>query len=189
MNRKINLTRRAWLLRIVQGFSVIGLSLLAYPFVRALFPGSPEAGYLEVDCADLLPGEYTKVLWLGRSVMVLRRYPKGKALGSKSGSDTHHLVSLKDPDSSLSVQPSYAQNSHRSRRPDIFVFYSNCTHLGCEVAVSSELSQTEIICPCHQSRFDDAGRVLQDAVASYNLEIPFYRQLSKNRVRLQSHSY
>jgi ubiquinol-cytochrome c reductase iron-sulfur subunit len=188
MNRKSNLTRRTWLLRIVQGFSVVGLSLFAYPFLRALFPGSVEAGYLEVDLTDLRAGEHTKVLWLGRSVMVLRRHPKVDVLDEKPGTDRQHFVALKDPDSTLSVQPGYAQNSYRSRRPDIFVFYSNCTHLGCEVAVSSDLSRTEILCPCHQSQFDDAGRVYQDAVASYNLEIPFYRQVSENRIRLQRRS-
>ena len=184
--KKTDALRRRWLLRIVQGFSVTGLSLLAYPFLRALFPGSSSMAYLEVDLTGLRPGETKKVLWLGRSVMVLRRYSQEPP--ALAGSPASQPDRLKDPDSTLSVQPEYTQNRHRSRHPDFFVFFSHCTHLGCEVSVQSDALKTEIICPCHQSRFDDAGRVFQGEVASYNLEIPEYTFISGQRIRLQSNA-
>jgi ubiquinol-cytochrome c reductase iron-sulfur subunit len=186
MIEKTDALRRKWLLRIVQGFSVSGLTLLAYPFLKALFPGSSNRAYLEVDLAELQPGEHKKVLWLGRSVIVLRRFNQVPSIGTATGTTQRYQDALKDPDSTLSVQPKYTQNKHRSRHPDVFVFYSNCTHLGCEVSVLSDPIKTEIICPCHQSRFDDAGRVLKGAVASYNLEVPYYTQVSGQRIRLQS---
>ena len=43
------------------------------------------------------------------------------------------------------------------RHGDEFVALSLvCTHLGCTVAVTSD----ELVCPCHGSRFDRAGGVL-----------------------------
>ncbi|MBT3428408.1 MAG: ubiquinol-cytochrome c reductase iron-sulfur subunit [Gammaproteobacteria bacterium] len=186
MIQRTDALRRKWLLRIVQGFSVTGLSLLAYPFLKALFPGSSNRDYLEVDLTELQPGEHKKVLWLGRSVIVLRRFNQGPSIAAAKDATQNDQNALKDPDSTLSVQPKYTQNKHRSRSPDVFVFYSNCTHLGCEVSVLSDPVKTEIICPCHQSRFDDAGRVLQGAVALYNLEIPDYTRISAQRIRLQS---
>lgn len=186
MINRTDALRRKWLLRIVQGFSVTGLSLLAYPFLKSLFSGSSNRDYLEVDLTELQPGEHKKVRWLGRSVIVLRRFNQAQKSEAAIGAAPSYQDALKDPDSTLSVQPKYTQNGHRSRRPEVFVFYSNCTHLGCEVSVLSDLIKTEIICPCHQSRFDDAGRVLQGAVASYNLEIPDYTQISRHRIRLQS---
>jgi len=186
MIKRTDALRRKWLLRIVQGFSVTGLSLLAYPFLKALLPGSSNRDYLEVDLTGLQPGEHKKVIWQGRSVIVLRRFNESRKIEAATGATQSYKDALKDPDSTLSVQPKYTQNRYRSRRPGVFVFYSNCTHLGCEVSVLSDPIKTEIICPCHQSRFDDAGRVLQGAVASYNLEIPDYTQISGQRIRLQS---
>ncbi|MEJ6671790.1 MAG: Rieske 2Fe-2S domain-containing protein [Pseudomonadales bacterium] len=172
-----NPNRRKLLLRLVQGFSITGLGFLAYPFFKVLMPGLSEDGFLEIDYQDLAIGEWKSVSWLGRTVIIFKRgVGWTKAVGSSV---------LKDPLSKTSVQPKFAENAERSHRDDVFVFYSNCTHLGCEVAIHPEQSAAPIQCPCHQSRFDGAGRVFAEAVASRNLEVPFYRPIAANAIRLE----
>ena len=83
-----------------------------------------------------------------------------------------------------SQQPAFAHNVYRSIRPDIFIVYKNCTHLGCEVSSRPNQLDVGFECPCHSSHFDPSGRVHKDAVASFNLEVPEYQYISKNLIRL-----
>jgi len=168
------MNRRTLLTRIVQGFSVVGAGFLAYPFVKAFLPVAANEG-LEVDLSGLRPGESKIVHWQGRNVFVLRRSRATFRSLEESGAN------LKDPDSSASTQPAFARNPGRSRIPEIFVAYANCTHLGCEVALNGNKG---FVYPCHDSRFDAAGRVFKDAIASYNLQVPRYELVSKRVLRL-----
>jgi ubiquinol-cytochrome c reductase iron-sulfur subunit len=172
-----NPNRRKLLLRWVQGFSITGLGFLAYPFLKVLMPGLSEDGFLEVDYQELAIGEWKSVSWLGRTVIVFKR-----GVGWTRATDTS---GLKDPLSQASSQPQIAQNPERSHRTDVFIFYSNCTHLGCEVAIHPDQAAAPIQCPCHQSKFDGAGRVFAEAVASRNLEVPFYQPVTANAIRLE----
>ncbi len=167
--------RRTLLTRIVQGFSVTGLGFVTYPFIRAWIPSFGEALSLDVDISELGPGQHTIVQWLGRNIIVLRRDPKTVEGLIATSND------LKDPDSDGSDQPTGAKNPHRSLRPDLFVAFTNCTHLGCEVVADNQAFK----CPCHQSDYDSAGRVLEGAAAPRNLDVPNYRYLSRQVIRLE----
>jgi ubiquinol-cytochrome c reductase iron-sulfur subunit len=169
------MNRRVLLTRIVQAFAVTGVGALSYPFIKAFLPRLTSP-VLEVSVADLAPGESKSVLWSGRQVLVQRR-----------SADTQNLLELgfgglKDPASARSTQPDFARNPFRSRRPDIFVAYANCTHLGCEVTA---LAGDGYQCPCHTSRYDAAGRVHDDAIAPFNLEVPEYQFLSTNLLEIR----
>ena len=159
--------RRTLLTRIVQAFTVVGTGFLAWPFLRSLVP-DPEPERLEVDLAGLRPGEARRVTFRGRPVSITRRveFAPDPAIG------------LKDPDSAVSVQPAFARTPHRSLREEYLVVFASCTHLGCEVS-RSDAPGIGFECPCHESRFDVSGRVLEGAVALYNLEVPNYRFLSR----------
>ncbi|MDG2070596.1 MAG: ubiquinol-cytochrome c reductase iron-sulfur subunit [Pseudomonadales bacterium] len=163
--------RRTLLLRIVQAFSATGALFLAYPFVKAWLPTFNQQHTLEVDLSDLKIGEIKQVSWLGRNVMIVRRTPEEI---SDLVEDKHEL---KDASSVHSRQPALAANQYRSLRPDVFVVYSNCTHLGCEVSASGTAASFN--CPCHLSEFDAAGRVYKSAVAPVNLEVPDYQFMSR----------
>ncbi len=163
MNRRILLTR------IVQGFSVVGAGFLAYPFIKAFLPVSAREG-LEVDVSGLRPGESRMVHWQGRNVFVVRR-----TAATIRGIE-QEIDHLKDPDSRHSSQPEFARNPGRSRIPELFVAYANCTHLGCEVALREGRG---FVCPCHDSKFDASGRVYREAVASLNLQVPNYKMVSR----------
>jgi len=171
--------RRRLLTRIVQLFGVTGLGFLSYPFFKVLMPGLSSDGTLEVDYSDLGVGDWKAVPWLGRRVIVFRRGLTWQR---------SEPIPLKDPLSAQSSQPDFARNEKRSHRDDVFIFFSNCTHLGCEVAIDAGKRGAPIECPCHQSRFDGAGRVYGDAVAKTNLEVPFYRPISANAIRLERRS-
>ncbi|MFT5208307.1 MAG: ubiquinol-cytochrome c reductase iron-sulfur subunit [Flavobacterium sp.] len=168
------LNRRGLLTRIVQGFGITGFGFLSYPFIKAWIPKFENDLSLEVRIDDLLPGQLKTVHWLGRNLFVLRRTQAELGILNQADSE------LKDPDSIESKQPVFALNQFRSLRPEIFVVYNNCTHLGCEV----NREKAKFKCPCHQSDYDGAGRVVTEAVAPTNLEVPEYQFISGNRIRL-----
>jgi len=172
------INRRGLLTRIVQGFTITGAAFLTYPFFKAWIPKFENDLSLDVAINDLHPGQSKVVHWLGRNLFVHRRSQTELALLDTSSDSTREK--LKDPNSKESTQPNFALNQYRSLRPEIFVVYNNCTHLGCEV-----LHEVGIFkCPCHQSDFDGAGRVVEAAAAPINLEVPDYQYISGNRIRL-----
>jgi ubiquinol-cytochrome c reductase iron-sulfur subunit len=82
---------------------------------------------------------------------------------------------LRDPLSEDSIQPGYATNEYRSRKPEILIMVGICTHLGCSPTYRPEITadfQGGFFCPCHGSKFDFAGRVYQGVPAPTNLTIP-----------------
>lgn len=172
------MNRRLLLTRIVQGFTITGFGFLTYPFIRAFLPTFTEDVSFDIDVSDLSQGESKTVSWLGRHLYVIRRRPEVTEMLAANNE------MLKDPFSKHSKQPDFSDHVQRSIRPDIFIVYKNCTHLGCEVSFRSGSPDSGFECPCHNSHFDPAGRVHKDAVASFNLEVPGYRYLSKNLIRL-----
>lgn len=175
------MNRRQLLIRIVQGFSATGFAFLLYPFVRAWIPSFDEDRSLEVSIDDLAPGESKVVNWLGRRVFVQRRTREMVEWFDAGDAE------LKDPASLDSRQPGFAENVFRSRRPDVFVAFNNCTHLGCEVAKAAAAEPgVGFECPCHQSLYDYAGRVFEGAAAPLNLEVPDYAFVSRSTLRLEA---
>lgn len=172
------MNRRKLLERVVQGFAAVGGAFLAYPFLKGWIPDVAGSEGLEVDLADLGPGEARLVDWLGRKVIVRKR--SGRMLDDAN----NDALDLKDPRSVSSTQPDFAKNAYRSRRPDVFVAFNNCTHLGCEVNIVDK-DGVGFACPCHKSNYDYAGRVMKGAAAPYNLEVPWYAYVSGSRIRLQ----
>jgi len=97
---------------------------------------------------------------------------------------------LRDPNSeNVDQQPSYAQNHYRSIKPEILVLVGICTHLGCSPTFRPDIGAADLggsswlggfFCPCHSSKFDLAGRVLQGVPAPTNLVVPPHKYLSDN---------
>lgn len=142
---------------------------------------------VDVDLRKLSVNEILTVTVDFNPVYVLKRSAETVAYLSKSNPD------LRDDSSEYSDQPDDAVNSHRSVRPDIFVAYAICTHLGCSPAFSSQNSGNEIskqwsggyfVCPCHGSVYDAAGRVAKGVPAPSNLKIPDYVFLDEQTVRI-----
>lgn len=170
------MNRRRFLERVVQGFTAVGAGFVIYPFIKAWIPDFKQDVSMEVAIDDLAPGQAKLVHWLGRNIVIRRR---SRTMLAALDTDTPRL---KDPASTDSNQPGFARNEYRSRKPEVFVAYNNCTHLGCEVNVVDH-DGVGFKCPCHQSDYDYAGRVMIGAAAPLNLEVPWYEFTSDRKIR------
>ena len=103
-----------------------------------------------------------------------------------------NIGQLSDPDSEVAEQqPAYAQNEHRSIRPDVLVVLGVCTHLGCAPSKAFDKGRASglgedwvggFFCPCHGSTFDFSGRVYKNVPAPTNLVVPPHSYISENRI-------
>ena len=109
---KVNEQRR-WFLTVATSF-VAGAGLVGgatplvqtwNPSARAKAAGAP----VKLDPEKIEPGAMMTVEWQGKPVWILRRTPDNlKILTEKS-----HRTELRDPDSEVNQQPSYAKNDFR----------------------------------------------------------------------------
>jgi len=159
----------------------------AVPFVASWFPSerAKAAGApIEVDISGLVPGQLGIFEWRGKPVWVFKR--SEEMLGSLKALDAKMI----DPKSEVPQQPEYAQNEHRSIKPEVMVVIGVCTHLGCSPKEKGAEAKAEMgadwpggfYCPCHGSKFDFAGRVYKGAPAPTNLVVPPHTYLSDNKI-------
>jgi ubiquinol-cytochrome c reductase iron-sulfur subunit len=175
---KVDKTRR----NLVVATSAVGAAAgvgVAIPFAASMMPSerAKAAGApVELDVANMAPGEMAVVEWRGKPVWVIRRT---KEMIDSLKAVTPRLV---DPDSKSSEQPDYARNEVRSEKPEWMVMEGVCTHLGCSPQLKAADAKAEMgadwvggfYCPCHGSKFDYAGRVFRGAPAPTNLKVPPY---------------
>jgi ubiquinol-cytochrome c reductase iron-sulfur subunit len=164
--------RRRFLTAATVVVGAVGTGFVAVPFLsswspsaRARSAGAP----VQADISKLEPGQQIIVKWRGKPVWVVRRDEKALATLPKVEDE------LRDPSSENSIQPEYAHNEYRSRKPEILIMVGICTHLGCSPTYQPEITadfQGGFFCPCHGSKFDFAGRVYQGVPAPTNLEVP-----------------
>jgi ubiquinol-cytochrome c reductase iron-sulfur subunit len=185
----INLGKRRFLLGASVVWGGIGSVALAAPFVMSLWPSerAKAAGApVEVDLGKMEQGQQITVQWRGRPVWVINRTKE--MLASLPKLDDR----VADPKSEVDQQPKYCQNEDRSIKPEIFVAVGICTHLGCSPTYRPQVAPPDLgpdwlggfFCPCHQSKFDLAGRVYKGVPAPKNLVIPPYRFLSDTTIRI-----
>lgn len=188
----VHIMRRRLLLA-TGGLGGAGIVASAIPFLASMKPseraralGAP----VEVNLGPIHPGELHTESWRGRPVWILKRTPQMLAATER---DTALLA---DPLSKNSVQPKNCVNQFRSLKPELAVMVGVCTHLGCTPTFRPQAADPGLgadwpggfYCPCHGSRFDLAGRVFKDVPAPTNLDIPPYRYLSDNVVRIGDES-
>ena len=181
-NEEVNSGRRRFLTATTAVVGAVGVGFAAVPFLsswkpsaRAQVAGAP----VDVNISKLEnePGMRMIVQWRGKPVWIFKRTPEQlAALPTLDGN-------LRDPKSENPDQtPDFARNEARSIKPDIAVIVGICTHLGCVPGYVPEMLPQPFdaswkgvfSCPCHQSRFYLAGRVLQGVPAPSNLEVPPY---------------
>ena len=179
-NGEIDKTRRRLLVGSTAVVGGIGVAGAAIPFVKSWNPSAKARALgapIEVDISKLNPGEMLGPIpaWRGRPVFVVRRTEETvKRLRAESSE-------LADPESdNAEMQPAYAKNAWRSRRPEIGVYLGLCTHLGCSPKFRGE--EGNFFCVCHGSVFDLAGRVFKNKPAPDNLPVPPYRFETDNLI-------
>ena len=169
---------------IVGGIGIVGASV---PFVMSFWPSerAKAAGApVEVDISKIEPGQKIDVEWRGKVVWLVNR--TSAMLASLPKLDGK----LADPKSEVPQQPAYCKNEHRSIKDNMWVAIGICTHLGCSPTYRPEVAPADLgpdwpggfFCPCHQSKFDLAGRVYRGVPAPTNLVVPPHRYLTDTQI-------
>ena len=186
MTDKVNESRRNLLI----GTSVVaavGAVFAAVPFIKSWMPSErakSAGGPVEANFSKLEMGQKLDISWRGQPIFIIKR---DKAqLATLPGLNDK----LKDPDSDDSIQPAFAKNLHRSQKQELLVMVGICTHLGCSPKFFPEIVPQAFdsewkggfYCPCHNSKFDIAGRVMNGSPAGKNLVIPPYAFIDENNL-------
>lgn len=187
----VDLSRRRFLVAATSIMGGVGLGLASIPFLSSWAPNAKVEALgapVEVDVSKLAMGAKLTVKWRGKPVWVIRRTPEMlKAL-------EHPDYSLRDPNSKVDQQPTYAQNYYRSIDPAYLVLVGICTHLGCSPLYRPEPGSVSpswpggFYCPCHGSKFDLAGRVFTGVPAPINLEVPPCEFVKKDVLVIGEHN-
>lgn len=184
-------SRRDFIYVMTGAVAAAGAVAAIWPLVDQMNPDASTlaaGGPVEVDLSKLSPGQQVMVQWRGKPVFVVNRTPAVlKTLQSREVRSV-----LADPDSSARQQPPYAENWHRSVKPEYLVLVGICTHLGCIPKFMPEPNPTDpapnwpggYFCPCHGSKYDLAGRVFKGVPAPYNLPIPPYRYANDKTLQI-----
>jgi ubiquinol-cytochrome c reductase iron-sulfur subunit len=184
----VNHGRRRFLTASTVVVGGVGGVFAAIPFInawkpsaRAVAAGAP----VSADISKLAVGTQMTLLWRGSPIFIVRR--SEEMLQRLPAEDSR----LKDPKSDVEdQQPEFAKNEYRSLKPDLLVLVGVCTHLGCSPKLHTEVQPEPwdaqwkggYYCPCHNSRFDLAGRVYEGSPAPTNLVVPPYRFETDTRV-------
>ncbi len=179
--------KRRFVIGATSAVGGIGVAAAASPFVISMFPSerAKAAGApVEVDIGKLEPGQKIDVEWRGKVVWIISR--------TKAMLDGLPKLDAKlaDPASNQPQQPEYAKNPARSIKPGVLVAVGICTHLGCSPTYRPEVAPADLgpdwlggfFCPCHQSKFDLAGRVYAGVPAPTNLVIPPHKYVGDTKI-------
>jgi ubiquinol-cytochrome c reductase iron-sulfur subunit len=184
-------TRRDFISLIALSGAGIGTAAIVWPLVDSMNPSADviAAGApIDIDISKLAEGQQIVVLWRGAPMLIVHRTPEAM----KTLQNPAVVSSLSDPNSKVLQQPPYAENWHRSVRPEIAVLVGICTHLGCLPGYMPNPDPSSpapnwpggYFCPCHGSKYDLAGRVYAGVPAPYNLPVPPYRFVNETTVRI-----
>ena len=189
---QVDSSRRGLLVATCAAGGVAGLAATAAfgatfePSERAKAAGAP----VEIDIADLKPGEMKTVEWRGKPVWVIKRTPDMVSSLKKTDALVADPKSERNPDD---LTPAYARNEYRSIKPEILVAVGICSHLGCSPSTKFQTGAQPslpddwaggFLCPCHGSTFDLAGRVYKNKPAPDNLQVPRHMYLSETRIAI-----
>lgn len=184
---EINVGRRRFLVAATAAAGGAGVAISSIPFVAYWLPNDAvqaAGGPVEVNIGKLKLGGLLTIAWRGKPVWIVRRTQEMiNALQSS-------VNALRDPDSIVDQQPSYAKNAYRSIKPEYLVLIGICTHLGCAPTYMPGIGEIApdwmggFFCPCHGSKFDMAGRVYKGVPAPVNLEVPPYHYVSDTVIKI-----
>jgi ubiquinol-cytochrome c reductase iron-sulfur subunit len=185
----VDMQRRRFLVATTTVVGGAGVVAAAIPFVesmepsaRAIAAGAPVNG----DFSKLEAGQLMTIKWRSRPIWILNRTQA--QLKTLPEEDSR----CKDPKSQEAQQLPETQNEHRSLKPGVFVCVAICTHLGCVPTYRPQVAPPDLgpdwkggfFCPCHGSRYDLAGRVLDGSPAPLNLPVPPYYFVNETTVRV-----
>ncbi len=157
-----NPTRRDFLGAATAVVAGAGICGAAWPLISSMNPTADvkSRATTDVDISKIKTGEAMTVAWQGKPVFIVHRTPNEVAVVQASPGG-------KDP------QPDQA----RVQKPEWLVVVGICTHLGCV----PNRGGPGWVCPCHGSRYDLSGRIIQGP-APRNLEVPPYKFVTDDKI-------
>jgi ubiquinol-cytochrome c reductase iron-sulfur subunit len=184
-------TRRDFLYIATAAVAAVGAAATLVPLIGQMNPDASTiaaGGPVDFDLTPLQPGQQAVVRWRSRPIFIVHRTPAILA----ALQNPQLVAQLSDPTSEQLQQPPYADNWHRSVKPQFGVLVGICTHLGCIPMFEPQPNATSpapnwlggYFCPCHGSKYDLAGRVFSGVPAPYNLPVPPHHFLSDTRIRI-----
>jgi ubiquinol-cytochrome c reductase iron-sulfur subunit len=179
--------RRGFLRLSLTGLSSVAAFFGSIPFFKSFLPSAKARALglpVEIDVSRIAPGSAATYLYRGEPTIVLRRTPE--MLATLAAMDSLVLDTTPDPEH---VDPAYVDPENRAIVPEFLVLRGVCTHLGCVPQQQGERGKQIVgewwpggfICPCHQSGFDYAGRVIRGP-APRNLPVQPHRFISATRL-------
>jgi ubiquinol-cytochrome c reductase iron-sulfur subunit len=123
-------TRRDFLYIATATASAVGGATTLIPLIDQMNPDAAilaAGGPVDLDLSKIEPGQQVVVRWRERPIFVVNR--SSQILQTLQNPQL--LAELDDPGSSERQQPPYADNWHRSVKPEYGVLVGICTHLGC----------------------------------------------------------
>jgi len=186
-DQAVDSKKRRFLLGATGVVGGVGAVTAATPFVMSFWPSArarAAGAPVEVDISKVEAGQLITVEWRGKVCWVLNRT---KAMLASLPKLNDRLA---DPNSNVDQQPANCKNEHRSIKDSTWVAIGICTHLGCSPTFRPDVAPADLgpewmggfFCPCHQSKFDLAGRVFRGMPAPTNLVIPPYKFLSDAKI-------
>jgi ubiquinol-cytochrome c reductase iron-sulfur subunit len=186
-DQAVDSKKRRFLLGATGVVGGVGAVTAATPFVMSFWPSArarAAGAPVEVDISKVEAGQLITVEWRGKVCWVLNRT---KAMLASLPKLNDRLA---DPNSNVDQQPANCKNEHRSIKDSMWVAIGICTHLGCSPTFRPDVAPADLgpewlggfFCPCHQSKFDLAGRVFRGMPAPTNLVIPPYKFLSDAKI-------
>ncbi len=180
------MNRRKALARITAAVGGIGLAIASIPLLRSLYPSERAKALgaaVSVDLSGFAAGEVRSVIWRGQAVFVMRR--SAEQLDNLRVTDDRGL----DDSDPSEIQPDYVDSKHRSVIPEFLVLIANCTHAGCVPLQDVDRGRSLLgdwwpggfHCPCHDSMYDYAGRVVRGP-APLNLRVPPHHFVGNNQL-------
>jgi len=184
-------SRRDFLYIASATVAAVGAAATLVPLIDQMNPDASTlaaGGPIDVDVSKIGEGSQIVVRWRERPIWIYHRSKQTLDMLQNQ----KDISRLSDPNSEQMQQPPYAQNWHRSAKPEFGVLVGICTHLGCIPLFYPNPSQTTPVadwiggyfCPCHGSKYDPAGRVYSGVPAPYNLPVPPYHFVNDTTLRI-----
>lgn len=178
----VTATRRDFLIAATGAMGAVGAAWMAWPFIDQMDPdASTRAARFEIDLPVLEEGQSAKIKWLGKPLVFRRR--TADEIREARAVSLDDLRDLKARNANLPPDaPATDLNRAVEGREDWIVWITACTHGFC-ITIGQQGDFGGWFCPCCGSHYDTAGRI-RNGPGPWNLAIPKFRLLPRNRIRI-----
>ncbi len=175
-------TRRDFLYVATGAAGVVATGAAVWPLVNQMNPSADVQALssIQVDVAEVEPGQQITALWRGKPVFVRRRTEA--EIEAARDTDLSDLPDDNARNDNLGEADGADQNRTLDEAGEWLVMIGVCTHLGC-VPLGDAGDFGGWFCPCHGSHYDTSGRI-RKGPAPENLPVPQAEFISDTVIKL-----